>query len=442
MKHTFLYLALAAMMCGSMYTPKAMAARTTADGRIGMSMPEADSVQTFEHCGLTFPRKTPDTKGRVDKKATGLMFTSDDRSAFAPFYARLDGVLHGEPTRLNVLHIGGSHVQAGIYSGRMRDNLLDISPSAVGDRGFTFPFDAIRTNAPSDYKLKSYGRWTRSRCISQHPDATLGICGAAAMTVDPTASLDYNLVQQKWAFTQLRVLGEAASTNTYPVVVLADGTRLKPSTTDELGYVFTLPEPVVALKVAFEGVGPGRMFTLRGLIPSSDRMGITYSGTGINGASTLSWLRCDKFVDELKLLPPDLVIFGIGINDANCMADRFSADRFKDNYRQVIARIREASPNAAFVFITNNDCWVSSQSRPATSGPLVQQAFMDLAAETGGAVFDVFQLMGGLGASDAWMRQGLMRSDHIHFTADGYRLLGDLLYNALMDDYLTYGHRH
>ena len=36
---------------------------------------------------------------------------------------------------------------------------------------------------------------------------------------------------------------------------------------------------------------------------------------------------------------------------------------------------------------------------------------------------------------DAWVGAGLAREDHIHFTPEGYRLLGNLLFNALMDRY-------
>ncbi len=34
---------------------------------------------------------------------------------------------------------------------------------------------------------------------------------------------------------------------------------------------------------------------------------------------------------------------------------------------------------------------------------------------------------------DAWVSAGYARADRIHFTPEGYTILGNLLFNALMD---------
>ena len=38
---------------------------------------------------------------------------------------------------------------------------------------------------------------------------------------------------------------------------------------------------------------------------------------------------------------------------------------------------------------------------------------------------------------DAWVNAGLARVDRIHFTPEGYTILGNLLFNALMDAYVA-----
>ena len=73
---------------------------------------------------------------------------------------------------------------------------------------------------------------------------------------------------------------------------------------------------------------------------------------------------------------------------------------------------------------------------PNANGRVVQEAFYDLAKEYKGAVWDLFDIMGGYGSVDSWELEGLVRRDRLHFTVDGYNLLGDLLYNALLTDYL------
>ena len=72
------------------------------------------------------------------------------------------------------------------------------------------------------------------------------------------------------------------------------------------------------------------------------------------------------------------------------------------------------------------------------NGKVVQQAFKERAKDYGGAVWDQFDVMGGLKSMQAWEKAGLAQKDKIHFTRDGYQLMGDLLYNALITDYLEH----
>jgi len=53
-------------------------------------------------------------------------------------------------------------------------------------------------------------------------------------------------------------------------------------------------------------------------------------------------------------------------------------------------------------------------------------------------VWDLYRVMGGYGGSKRWVRNSLMQSDHVHFTKAGYKLIGDLLYNAIIEQYLKW----
>ena len=50
-------------------------------------------------------------------------------------------------------------------------------------------------------------------------------------------------------------------------------------------------------------------------------------------------------------------------------------------------------------------------------------------------MFDVYGLMGDLKSSIHWNELGLMQKDRIHFTREGYELIGNLLYKAIDEDY-------
>jgi len=66
----------------------------------------------------------------------------------------------------------------------------------------------------------------------------------------------------------------------------------------------------------------------------------------------------------------------------------------------------------------------------------------DLATNYHGAVWDLFDIMGGLKSSTSWRSAGLMASDRIHFSREGYNLLGDLLFNAIMASFDQYLAKH
>ncbi len=390
-------------------------------------------------------RPVPHDLKCVEEDSAYLYFPRD-HERFAPFYQKLDQHLRRGSGRLNILHMGGSHVQAGYLTGQMRRNIVSMRDSAShaaskgADRGLVFPFDAIRTNAPTNYSITYEGVWTASRCISQSPDAILGLSGAAAITSSAEAAMTLSFATDTWAFEQLRVLGYGSHKDVFPVVVMVEGDTIFPAISDkQTGYLFHLPDETTGCRIAFCGLGDGSTFTLRGMLPLSRRQGITYSESGVNGAAVPSWLRCEALKEELSLMPPDLVIFGIGINDAATTYNEFYPEVFKNNYRQLCDRILEVSPQACFLFITNNDCYQSVRVRRHNKNTVrVEQAFKELAYEYDGCVFNLFQVMGGYRSAAKWVRADLMQRDRVHFTREGYELVADLMYNALVRDFTDY----
>lgn len=371
-----------------------------------------------------------------------LYFPNDDHSGYDTFYAKLRRLLHEGKGQINILHLGDSHTQAGVISAQLRKDLSNITETLgsahtmTAGRGAIFPFKALKTNAPTDYTITPSGNWRGSRNISRTPDAVLGLSGAAAITSDPNATLQLSLSNPDWAFSDLRILGYSDSPATYPIIV-CDGQTITPLTDDvEPGYRFVLPRAVTECKIAFSGVSASHPFVVRSLVPLSDRPGIVYSESGINGATVPAWLRCADFEKELAVIMPDLVVMALGTNDS-CLPEKdFSPEKFMDSYRELLNRILNVNPNAAFLFIGSNDCHQSLAVHTTNyNTPRVAQAMRQLAAEYSGSFFNLYETMGGLRSSERWIANKLMSTDHIHLTATGYRLVADLIYNALISDF-------
>ena len=377
----------------------------------------------------------------------GLRFPGR-RDAHDRFNARLDSLLLFHSGKVNIWHVGGSHVQADHFSHRLRTNFTEMQPENIGVRGVLFPFGMASTNWNHNYRITWTGNWNAGRNVQRGADASFdfGLSGIAATTTDTLASITLvlNIGQTpSWQFNRLRVLGYGPDdVQLYCVEQHAEGQAdTLRATMDSLSMSRVIAfdalhdSTTVYIKTTAGG------FTLTGLIPENDLHGISWYSSGINGASLPSWQRCRHLQRDLQLVHPDLVVFAIGINDANVPASEFNAETFKANYRQLIAQVEAVSPGCAYLFVTNNDTHrrISRKvRRPNANALAVQKAFGELAEEYGGAVWDVFDMMGGLGSSTAWRDAGLMTTDLIHFTRTGYELLGDMLYNALIDDYMTH----
>ena len=377
-----------------------------------------------------------------------LIYPNGDNEAMERFFSKMDSVVILGQGNVNILHIGGSHVQAGTFTQQFRDDLLGIGDDLMGGPYFVFPFTAGGTNNPSHYVIHSTGEWKYCRnAVSRETDKRMGLAGAAITTTDSTASIQIiarerypSHMPPTYEFNKVTLIGYSDEGDVAPVLGL-DNDTLRGHHNDELAtYTFVLPYYTDSVCVIFDSVGGE--FTLTGVLLENDLPGISVHGVGVNGASVPSYLRCDDFERDLQLIRPDLIIFGIGINDA---AEKdFTKESFKQNYAELIGIMQRVNPDCALLFVTNNDSFKRKRVKKKrvyevnTNALIVQQAFMELAQDYGAAVWDQFDVMGGLKSMQAWEKAGLAQKDKIHFTRDGYQLMGDLLYNALITDYLDY----
>ena len=364
------------------------------------------------------------------------------RTAQDRFYGLLDSLMAGHGRNVSIWHVGGSHVQAGHFSYRMQENLTRMADSLQGERGFIFPYRIAKTNSDKSFRTSYTGEWLAAMAASTHKDLNprFGIMGIAAQTSDSLATVGIGLgisADTLWRFDRFRVMGYASSPEAYPFLVSgADTLSFYPDSLTQ-SYLFDLPASTDTVTIGFH-IPEGESFTLTGTQPLSGRRGIDYFCSGVNGARLTTWLeQCPDLPRDLQLVRPDLAIFAVGINDSACKAVDFKPEVFKENYRRLIRLIREQSPDCAFIFITNNDSYryISRGMTYNHNGPTVQKAMYELAEEYGAAVWDVFDIMGGKDSVIKWRDAGLVKSDRLHFTTEGYVLLGDLLYNAIAEDY-------
>lgn len=358
--------------------------------------------------------------------------------ALQGWHDALDHLLFQGEGQVNVVHIGGSHLQADLWSQQARQRLSQLAPGIRSARGAAFPYGLARTNNPWWYQVDGKGAWSAVRNVTRGDTSLLGLTGISITTLDTAATV--RLFPRKdgdvpfTPFQRVRVLHRMDSA--FSVHAWSSDTTLQILRTvhPEEGFTaFAFNRAVDTLQLRFtRSDSTARSFTLLGLLLDSEAPGLVYHAIGVNGASTASYLRCQRFTADLALIAPQLVIFSVGINDAHDA--EFDPARFKRNYAGLIARVRAAAPGASILLTTNSDSYF--KRRVANRNAFkVREVMRELAVEEGVAVWDLFGVMGGLGSIAKWEAGGLAQKDRIHLNRKGYTLLGDLQIAALMEAY-------
>lgn len=372
----------------------------------------------------------------MNPAASRIVFKGDS-SAWAAWHEALDRVVFAGEGQVSVAHIGGSHVQADLWSMQLRHRLQTMAPGLRAAKGFIFPYNMAKSNNPWWYRTEYTGRWTALRNVNAPENADLGMAGISVTTRDTLTELKIGFRQDihpGYAFDRVRVLHPMDSS--YQVFAWSADTTVRiQRRVDALrGFTeFTYDRQRDTLRLRIQRTDSAqRRFTLHGIELGTGDPGIVLHALGVNGASTGSWLRCQRFSEELALLHPDLVILSIGINDAH--DPDFNAARYEANYRELIRRVRAANPRAAILLTTNTDSYVKRRFVNKNAGA-VREAMLRLSASEGVGVWDTWGVMGGEGSIRSWEKAGLAQPDRVHLKRNGYELLGDLLYGALMEAY-------
>jgi len=358
-----------------------------------------------------------------------------ERAGMDRLYEKLDRVIFEGQGKVNIVHVGGSHVQGGTLSHTLRMHMGQLAPELGVERGFLFPHRLANTNMPRNIYVKKIGTWEGCRNSIPRNQCPWGVSGIDAITRDPEAAFilqSFADGSKTYGFTELRIF-EHMSTNTMSPVV-----HPKPdsSALDEKAGVrrYFYAESQDSVYVTFDQGSGAPLYTLQGIQMVRDEPGLVYHALGVNGASTKSFLRSENFIEQAAYLAPDLVIFGLGINDAYKPDSEWHPEEYKMRYDTLVQWFRTVNPECEFIFMTNNDSYYKRRV-PNEHALDVVREMKRLSREHNTGFWDLFGVMGGLNSISLWEENGLAKSDKIHFTRKGYTLNSDLLFWAFWEDY-------
>ena len=382
--------------------------------------------------------KTPPTP--VRKAARGMVEPlSDPAMSLTAFYEAIERVERGEPgARVRLAHYGDSPTTADLITADARLLLQ----KRFGDAGHGFYLMAKpwawygHRGVDSD----SSGWDIEASNLVRNKDGYYGY-GGVSVKGGPGARARFKLKEEGTVRVEVAYRSVPGAGN---IVLEACGERVgDAATAGEAadGFAeFRVSPGCRELTVKVEG-GPVRLYGIQFL---KDVPGVVYDSLGLNGAyiSVLAkFLKGDHWAAQLQHYAPDVVVINYGTNESVYAA--FVDKVFEKELREAIRRIRAALPGKGILVMSPMDRGErNALGEIETVAALERVVAIErrVSAEEGVAFFNTFEAMGGNGTMRKWYTSEprLVGADFIHPMPGGAKIIGNLLYKAMLDGYNRY----
>ncbi len=158
------------------------------------------------------------------------------------------------------------------------------------------------------------------------------------------------------------------------------------------------------------------------------------SGTGFER------IRPDVLKKQCELLNAKLIIMQFGINVVPNPQKNYGY--YQKMFSAQLAALRRALPDVSILVIGPSDMSTKENGLYTSypNIPLIRDAMKNAAFENGCAFWDLYEAMGGKNSMVSWVQSDppLAGKDFTHFTGQGARYVGEMLYDALIKSYLNY----
>jgi lysophospholipase L1-like esterase len=354
-------------------------------------------------------------------------------------FAKLLRIENGSNEVVNIFHIGDSHIQADYITGELR-RLFQCRFGNAG-RGTMFPYKSAKTNGPQDYKNSFGGIWLANKAILPIKNNTNGL---AAYSVSSTNVEDYILFEMKNCALP-------DSNATHKILVFHNkqnmGFQLKiQDWTNGIEYILNQTNHEKYSVVNFEnptckwGIGndsllfAGGETILHGIVAYNNKPGVAVHNIGVNGIQAFHYLNNTQVFEDIYTLKPDLIIVSLGTNEGQDY--KKTNDEFATQIDSFIRMVQTYTYNTPLVITTPLESF--KWNRPNPHIGRVAQAWNQVASNKNIMLWDLYEIAGGKKSSYHWIRNGLFSKDKVHQSIKGYKLQGDLLYDALMSSYYLF----
>lgn len=143
----------------------------------------------------------PPTAAQSTDDGRGSIFAN--QSLLSPVFEKLYNLEIYKKGKINIVHIGDSHIQADVFTNTIRMALQ--GKFGNGGFGFTFPYNLVRTNGTPSVKYISSASWESLKNVSPVADVGVGLSGIALYT----SSQDFMLqlyAREGYEFNRIKII--------------------------------------------------------------------------------------------------------------------------------------------------------------------------------------------------------------------------------------------
>ncbi len=378
--------------------------------------------------------------------STSAAFVSPDENVISnyfslePLFEKLYALEKGERSKVNIVHIGDSHIQADYLTAVVRRNLQHIFGNA--GRGLIVPYRVAGTNEPANFRSTSFGPWDSKRIVHPLKPLPIGVGGITVHTNEAGTGFSIRMTDtdMDYAFNTVSVFADN-DRKSFRLSIM-DSTRLElarvTGSDDKEWQPERIKLPAPLNHIILEGIRDDdaqNHVTLFGLNFENEQSGILYHAIGVNGAKYEHYNKAELFTKQTTWLNPDLFIISLGTNES--MDYPGISKSFAYEVRKLVESLKANNPNACIMLITPPDAFLK-RTRHNPGIEKVRSDILSIAVENGLAFWDMYRANGGKDSAFLWKEKGLLRPDGVHFTRDGYSLQGEMFYEALMKSYRAY----
>ena len=415
-------------------------------------------------------------------------------SSLRLFYEKLYLMEQQKAGKVNIVHIGDSHIQADLMTNLIRKRLQERFGNAGA--GFSFPHQLAKTNGSYNVRYKSNASWNSRRVIYPvEAGMPVGLSGIALETRENFV-IELNVKDSAYRFNTLKIItpGNAAgfdvATSSKTIVIENDVPkkithRIKSG--EVLGsiadkYNITITQLKKANGLKSNNIRAGRTlkiptgelqkreitrsefiplslkadslshyyhssdalskiyllpnkeqkeYSLSGLVLENDAPGIVYHSIGVNGAKASDYNKYPLFFEQLPALQPDLVVISLGTNET---FDKMAAPDFLVQLNKFIASVKAASPDACILVMTPPPS-LFKRKYPNAFAASYAKSIQVQETDRDYASWDLYSEMGGLYGVPRNAARGLMSGDRVHYSKEGYEKQGRLFSEAFFKAY-------